>query len=78
MIELPNGDWIAPEHCTFIKKASDNECVVFTVGQSALEGHVQPYAAEEVAEVINDALEGIEYEDEDEPDEHAKEENDED
>jgi hypothetical protein len=56
MIELADGLWVAPEHVSVIKSAGDNSCVLWTVGQSALDGHVLLYAAGEVAEAINDAL----------------------
>jgi coenzyme F420-reducing hydrogenase gamma subunit len=54
VIELAEGVWIAPEHVAMIKKIDENQCLLFTVGQSALEGHVMPYAGREVAEAIND------------------------
>ena len=52
-----------------IKKIDENQCLLYTVGQSALDGHVLPYAASEVAEVVNEALENVEYEDEAEQEE---------
>ena len=51
-----------------IKKIDENQCLLYTVGQSALDGHVLPYAASEVAEVVNDALENVEYEEDDDED----------
>ena len=69
MIELSDGIFIAPEHVSLIKKIDEKSCLLFTVGQSALDGHLLPYDAAEVAEVVNDALENVEYdEDEEESD----------
>ena len=68
MIEIAEGLWIAPEHVTMVKDAGDDKCLIYFVGQSALDGHVLPYAASEVAEVVNEALENVEYEDEEESD----------
>ena len=65
MIELSDGIFIAPEHVSLIKKIDENQCLLYTVGQSAMDGHVLNYSAAEVAEVVNDALENVEYEDED-------------
>lgn len=54
MIELADGFWIAPEHITFIKRIDDNKCLMYFVGQGSLDGHVLPFEAGEVAEVVND------------------------
>lgn len=54
MIELAEGIWVAPEHITLIKEAGKDQCLLFFVGQSALEGHLLPYAASEVAEAVED------------------------
>jgi len=54
VIELADGFWIAPEHITFIKRIDDNKCLMYFVGQSSLEGHVLPFEAGEVAEVVNE------------------------
>ena len=66
MIELADGVFIAPEHVTMVKKTDENECLIFFIGQSALEGHLLPYAASEVAEVIEDYY-AEDGEDEDDP-----------
>ncbi len=69
MIEIVEGLWVAPEHVALIKATDDDKCVLWTVGQSALDGHILEHPAEEVAEVINEALEeeyGEELEDEEE------------
>ena len=57
MIEIIEGLWVAPEHVALIKSGGDNSCILYTVGQSALDGHVLEYPASEVAEVINDYFE---------------------
>jgi hypothetical protein len=62
MIELAEGLWVAPEHVALIKKVDENKCLLFLVGQSALEGHLLLYDAAEVAQAINDELEGYEEE----------------
>lgn len=62
MIELVEGVWIAPEHVTMVKDAGDDKCLIYFVGQSALEGFTLPYAASEVAEVIEESF----FDDEDE------------
>jgi hypothetical protein len=64
MIELAEGLWVSPEHVTMVKHVDENKCLLFLVGQSALEGHILPYAASEVAEAINDELDGGDYVDE--------------
>ena len=56
MIELVEGVWIAPEHVTMVKDAGDDKCLIYFVGQSALEGFTLPYAASEVAEAIDDSF----------------------
>ena len=74
MIELSDGIYIAPEHVTVIKHIDDEQCLLFTVGQSALEGHVLPYSAADVAEAVNDYLDGDEGDAEDEDDDKDQEE----
>lgn len=60
MIELADGVFIAPKHVTMIQSISKEQCVVFFVGEGALEGHVIDYPAEEVVEVVNDYVYGEE------------------
>ena len=75
MIEIAEGLWIAPEHVSLIKATDDDRCVLWTVGQSALEGHVLEYPAGEVAEVINEALEeecGEELDDDEDADQNEE------
>lgn len=55
MIELAEGVWIDPWSVTMIKKIDDGKCALWTTGQSALEGFILDYSAEQVAEVVNDA-----------------------
>ena len=66
MIELAEGIWINSEAVTMIKAIDEKSCALWVTGQSALDGFVLEYPAGEVAEVINDALENVEYEDEEE------------
>jgi hypothetical protein len=68
MIELADGIFVAPEHVAMIKAAGENQCVLWFLGQSALDGFVLDYPASQVAEVINDYLgeEDVEEEDEEE------------
>lgn len=62
--------WLIPEDVTMVKAAGDDKCLIYFVGQSALEGFTLPYAASEVAEVIEDSFCDDEDEDvEDEPNE---------
>jgi hypothetical protein len=56
MIELEDGIYIAAEHVAMVKKVDDDKCLIFFVGQSAMEGFALPYAASEVAEAIDDSF----------------------
>lgn len=67
MIEIPDGIWIAPEHVTMIKPIEDDECLLFFVGQSALEGHVIHLPANDMKVIVNYAL-GIESDDDEDED----------
>jgi len=69
VIELAEGVWIAPEHVTMVKEAGEDKCLIYFVGQSALDGHLLPYPASEVAEVIEDSFCDDGEDVEDEPDE---------
>ena len=64
MIELAEGLYVAPEHVAMIKSVDEDSCLLFTVGQSALEGHLLPYSASEVAEAVDDYFEETVDEDE--------------
>lgn len=74
MIELADGVFIAPEHVTMIQSISKEQCIVFFVGEGALEGHVIDYPAEEVVEVVNDYVYGDEEEPEEEDESAASDE----
>ena len=68
MIEITDGLFIAPEHVIAVKAASDGEqrCTIYLSGQSALDGFVVDYYADEVAEEVAESLEDDDS-DEDEP-----------
>jgi len=70
MIQLVPGFWVNPELVAIVKETGEDECALFISGQSATDGGFHlPYKAEQVAEVIDDALFGEEETDEDEPEE---------
>lgn len=74
MIELAEGLWIDPFSVVMIKKIDENQCGLWTTGQSALEGHVLPYSAEEVVEAIEDACsDEVDEEVDPEEEEHSDE-----
>ena len=76
--EIVDGVWLDPWSVTMVKKIDDSKCSLWLTGQSALEGHVLDYPAEEVVQAINDLREEDEGEtDEDEPDEDEDAEEDE-
>lgn len=60
MIEITDGTWVSPENITLIKTIDKDTCLVFFLGQSALDGHVIDYPAEEVVELVNDYIYGEE------------------
>jgi len=62
VIELVEGVFVTPEHVALVRKTDQGKCVLYTVGQGALDGHAIPYEAEDVVEAINDALDGYEEE----------------
>ena len=39
-----------------VKDAGDDKCLIYFVGQSALDGHLLPFPASEVAEVIEESF----------------------
>jgi len=55
LIQIVDGWWCDPWSVTVVKKIDENSCAVWTTGQSALEGFVLEYSAEEVADAVNDA-----------------------
>lgn len=70
MIELLDGFWVVPENVTVIKRIDKERCALWVVGQSAMDGFVLNYSAEEVVEALLDAQYG------DEDDEDTEEEDD--
>lgn len=55
IIEIVEGVWLDPWSVTVIKKIDEDKCALWTTGQSALEGFVLEYPADEVAQAVNDA-----------------------
>jgi len=55
LTQIVEGVWLDPWSVTMIKHTEDAKCSIWTTGQSALEGFVLEYSAEEVAEAVNDA-----------------------
>ena len=68
MIELAEGIFINPEHVSMVKHIDENQCQLFFVGQSALEGFVLPYAASQVAEALDDYFDDTVDDDQDDSD----------
>lgn len=66
MIELVEGFWVNPDKVTVIKAISDESCALWVKGQGAMDGFVLEYAAEEVVELLHDALYGEDEEVEEE------------
>ncbi len=58
MIELVEGFWINPDKVTVIKAINDERCALWVKGQGAMDGFILEYAAEEVVELLHDALYG--------------------
>lgn len=71
-VELVEGFWVAPESVTVVKKIDDDRCSLWVRGQSAMDGFVLDYPAEEVVEALHDA----EYGDDDQEDEEEEDETD--
>ena len=57
MIELVEGFFVDPHAVTVIKAISKSKCALWVTGQSALDGFVLDYPADEVAEAVTDACE---------------------
>lgn len=66
MIELVDGVWVVPEDVKVVKLISENKCAFWVTGQSAMDGFVLDYPAEEVVEALHDALYGDEENDSEE------------
>jgi hypothetical protein len=60
MIELVDGFWINPAKVTVIKANGKDSCTLWVRGQSAMDGFVLDYSADEVVELLHDALYGEE------------------
>lgn len=56
MIELVDGFWVAPANVTVVKRIDEERCALWVVGQSAMDGFVLDYPAEEVVEALQDAI----------------------
>ena len=69
LFELYEGFFVDPDLVAVVKATGDDQCALFTSGQSAVDGGFAiPYAAAEVVEKINDesTMEEVEDNDEDE------------
>ncbi len=66
MIELVEGFWCDPWEVTVVKAINKKSCALWVSGQSAMDGFVLDYPAEEVVEAIDDAR--AEEDDEEESD----------
>lgn len=73
LIELLDGFWVVPANVTVIKRIDEERCALWVVGQSAMDGFVIDYPAEEVVEALHDYENGSG--DEDMTDEETEEEN---
>lgn len=72
MIELVDGFWVVPENVTVIKKIDEDKCALWVVGQSAMDGFVLDYPAEEVVEALLEAKYGGGDQEEDETEEEEE------
>lgn len=66
LIEIVDGLWVDPEDVKVIKAVDDGQCAFWVTGQSAMDGFVIPYPAEELVEAIHDAIYGDEEDDSEE------------
>jgi hypothetical protein len=69
MIEIEDGFFVDPFAVTVVKAAGKKKCVLYVIGQSALDGFVLERNALEAAQEILDARAGVEEENDDEDDE---------
>ena len=54
-----DGTYVFPQHVSIIKETDDEEkCILFTAGQNALEGHVLNVSAKELADAVDQELNG--------------------
>ena len=57
LIELIEDEvYLRPDLVFMVKRVDDGRCVLWGVGQGALEGHVIDASAKEVVAAINDSL----------------------
>ena len=68
MIELLEGFWCDPWDVKAVKIIDENSCSLWLSGQSATDGFVIPYAAQEVVEAVNDARNDSEEDNDDDND----------
>jgi hypothetical protein len=55
LLELAKGFFVNPNNVAVVKATGEEECALFTCGQSAVDGGFQlPYSAESVAGAIDD------------------------
>lgn len=66
MIELVEGFWVVPEDIKVVKRISDDKCALWVTGQSAMDGFVLDYSAEDIVDLRYRAMYGEEDEDEEE------------
>ena len=66
LVHIVEGVWVDPWDVKVIKKISDNSCAFWVTGQSAMDGFVLDYPAEDVVQAIEDARESANTEDVDE------------
>ena len=57
LIELVEGIWIDPWEIKVVKSISDSKSAFWVTGQSAMDGFVLDYPADEVVQAIEDARE---------------------
>lgn len=77
LFELVEGFFVNPKTVAVVKATGEDGCVLFTSGQSAVDGgFTLPSSAERVAEEINDADEEEEDDEGDEEDEDEEDEDD--
>ena len=66
LVHIVEGVWIDPWDVKVVKKISETSCAFWVTGQSAMDGFVLDYPAEEVVQAIEDARESANTEDEEE------------
>lgn len=74
MIELVEGFWVDPFQVTVVKALGEKKCALWVYGQSAMDGFVLDYSADDVTRAIIDAREEQEQEADPDEDEDQEEE----